>query len=103
MQADKEREARLNRLKGELQERLIGIKERIGAMEENVKRETSSEEVMISTVLKRSYMEETQKRYEKVAQTHELLMRDLEMLKDLVGLNEGKIESSSTMASDEDF
>ena len=81
MKADKEREEKVNKLKKVLEQRLNGIKERIAIMEENMKKEKSSEETMISTVLKRSYMEEAQKKYEKVALTHELIKSDLEQLK----------------------
>lgn len=83
MKADKEREAKVEDLKQVLEQRLNGIKERITIMEENMKKEKSSEEVMINNVLKRSYMEEAQKKYEKVAATHEVIKRDLEQLKQL--------------------
>ena len=45
-----------------LEQRLNGTKERRTMMEENMNKENSSEDAMTNDVLKRSYMEETQKK-----------------------------------------
>ena len=53
-----------------LEQQLNRIKERIASMEENMNKETSSEEVMTDNVLKTSCMEEAQKKYDKVTATN---------------------------------
>ena len=83
MKQDKTREDRSKSLKGALKQRMVIIKDRIMKLEENINKEKSSEEMMINTVLRRTYMEEAQKKYEKVTQAHNLIERDLRSLREI--------------------
>lgn len=80
MKKDKLREERANKLRNSLKKRMIGINERITKLEQIINNEKCAEETMINTVLKRTYMEEAKKKYEKATQSHLLIQKSLKAL-----------------------